>query len=327
MNARVLLLVALLGTACHSLAEDKDAAIVAANKALTEGKFRDAEKQFKKLSKKDATCMPCLVGLGRAQLGLGDLNKAQDTFGEVLKRSQEKNARAAAHRFKAETFLLANDPAKAEPELRSAMTERDSPYFHFVLGVTLMRLERDEQGKEEFARFLNAPVDADAAALARKYIENPERARKPMAPDLAFRGLDGEDWSLERLRGKVVVMDFWATWCGPCRASVGELKELVKKYPSDRLVLISISADDSDKDWRKFIDKNKMNWVHYRDDDNKVLQLFNVHAFPTYMVIDGNGLIRKRLTGGDPQRSLSARIKDVLKDLPELKEEATSAAR
>jgi thiol-disulfide isomerase/thioredoxin len=227
--------------------------------------------------------------------------------------------------LKAEIYILVKDPAKAEVELRSAITEEDAPILHFLLGTSLMRLNRDDQGKEELNKVVESNADPQLAANARKYIDNPDRARKAYAPDLSFRALDGEEWSLERLKGKVVVMDFWATWCPPCRASVGELKELVKRYPADRMVLISISADDDDKQWREYVSSHKMNWVHYRDHDKSVLKTFGVRAFPTYMIIDGNGVIRKQLSGENPQLSLAARIKDVLKDMPELKDVTVSA--
>jgi thiol-disulfide isomerase/thioredoxin len=326
MKARVLLLMALLAIAGHSFAEDNSAALTTANKALSDNNFHEAEKQFRKLSKANADCIACLLGLGKAEAAIGEFEKAYAAFDEVLKRTQDKHARMSARRLKAEAYISAKNPSKAELELRSAITEEDLPDLHFLLGATLMRLNRDDQGKEELNKFVAATDDSKLAGIARKYIDNPDRVRKPYAPDLSFRALDGEEWSLERLKGKVVVMDFWATWCPPCRASVGELKELVKRYPQDRLVLISISADDDDKTWRDYVSNHKMNWVHYRDQDKSVLKTFGVRGFPTYMIIDGNGLIRKQLSGENPQLSLAGRIKDVLKDMPELKD-ATGSAR
>lgn len=325
MQLKRLLFVGVVSVASLSFADDRDSALLAANKALSVNNFREAERQFKKLSKADPSCITCLLGLGRAEAGVGEIEKAHAAFDEVLKRTQDKHERMSAHRLKAEIYILTKDPAKAETELRSAIAEEDAPILHFLLGTSLMRLNRDDQGKTELNKVVESNADPQLAASARKYIDNPDRARNPYAPDLTFRALDGEEWSLERLKGKVVVLDFWATWCPPCRASVGELKELVKRYPADRMVLISISADDDDKEWREYISSHKMNWVHYRDHDKSVLKRFGIRGFPTYMVIDGNGLIRKQLSGENPQLSLAGRIKDVLKDMPELKDATVSA--
>jgi thioredoxin-like negative regulator of GroEL len=325
MKVRAVPFVFLLGIASLTFAYDKDAGVGAADQAFAQGRYSDAFGQFKRLSRKDPACWLCYIGMGRSQLGMGDAAKAHSIFDDLLKRSEDKGARAMAHRFKAEAYLITKDTAHAESELRAAIAEQDSAHLHFLLGLTLMKMERDDQGKAEIQRFLAAPNVAELVPVARKYLENPDRARQSYAPDLTFRALDGEEWSLERLHGRVVVMDFWATWCPPCRASVGELKDLVKKYPADRLVLISISADDDDKEWREYVASHKMNWVHYRDRDKSVLKAFGVQAFPTYMIIDGNGVIRKQLSGANPQMSLAGRIKDVLKEMPEL--QATASAR
>jgi thiol-disulfide isomerase/thioredoxin len=116
-------------------------------------------------------------------------------------------------------------------------------------------------------------------------------------------------------------MDFWATWCPPCRASVPELKELTKKYPVEKLVLISVSADKDEGAWREFVAKKKMDWAQYRDGDDKVLKSFGIHSFPTYLVIDGDGIIRQRLTGLNPQQTVVHRLKDTLAQMPQLEGE------
>jgi hypothetical protein len=70
---------------------------------------------------------------------------------------------------------------------------------------------------------------------------------------------------------------------------VPEIKDLTKKYPSDKLVVLSVSADKDDAQWREFVQKKKMDWLQYRDDDGHVLRAMGVHAFPTYVVIDTEG--------------------------------------
>jgi len=120
---------------------------------------------------------------------------------------------------------------------------------------------------------------------------------------------------LNGLAGKFVVLDFWATWCPPCRASVGELKELTRKYPRDRVVLISVSADKEEDKWRDFVAKKEMDWHQYRDPAGTIQRTYGIHAFPTYIVIDTEGIIRQRIVGENPQQSIVARLKSTLATL------------
>jgi thiol-disulfide isomerase/thioredoxin len=126
------------------------------------------------------------------------------------------------------------------------------------------------------------------------------------------RTLDGQDISLSQFAGKIVVMDFWATWCPPCRESVPELQALTRKYSRDKLVLISFSADNEEQPWRDFIAKKNMDWPQYWDRDGRIRREFSVNAFPTYLVIDPDGFIHQRIVGLNPQQSVVARLKDAV---------------
>ncbi len=148
---------------------------------------------------------------------------------------------------------------------------------------------------------------------ARKLLANPRRAGDELAPNFQVQTLQGESVSLSDLNGKLVVLDFWATWCPPCVASVPELKELTKKYPSDQLVLISMSADTNGEQWRDFIAKRGMDWRQYWDRDGRVRKAFGVDAFPTYLVIDQQGFIRERIVGLNPQETVVSRLRDALR--------------
>jgi hypothetical protein len=97
--------------------------------------------------------------------------------------------------------------------------------------------------------------------------------------------------------------------------AVPEIKELTKKYPSDKVVVLSVSADDDDAKWRELIEKKNMDWLQYRDADNHVLDLMDVHAFPTDIVIDTEGIIQEWIEGENPQQSIVGRLKDKLQKM------------
>jgi len=148
--------------------------------------------------------------------------------------------------------------------------------------------------------------------MARKLAENPRRARENFAPDFAFTSQQGEYIELEDLKGKVVMLDFWGTWCPPCVESVPELRNLQKRYSKEpSFVLIGISSDSDDATWREFTEKNRMTWPQYRDKDRKILNAFNIRAFPTYIIIDHEGIIRYQSVGFSWMRS--ANLDDAIK--------------
>lgn len=129
--------------------------------------------------------------------------------------------------------------------------------------------------------------------MARKLVENPRRARENFAPDFSFTSSEGEHITLDDLRGKVVLLDFWGTWCPPCVESVPELRDLYKRYSKDGVfMLLGISSDSDEAEWKEFTAKNKMVWPQYRDKDRRIHRSFGIRAFPTYVLIDHEGIVR-----------------------------------
>ncbi len=135
-------------------------------------------------------------------------------------------------------------------------------------------------------------------------IENPRRARESFAPRFSVVTLDRELVDLDSLKGKVVLLDFWGTWCPPCVAAVPILKDLQKRHAKDAFVILSVSSDTDETVVRAFTDKNRIVWPQYWDRDRKVQQAFDVRAFPTYVLIDDEGVVRFRTSGGGLQEPM-----------------------
>jgi thiol-disulfide isomerase/thioredoxin len=129
-------------------------------------------------------------------------------------------------------------------------------------------------------------------------IENPRRAREAFAPNFSVVTLEREFVDLGSLKGKVVLLDFWGTWCPPCVAAVPTLKDLQKRHAKDPFVLLSVSSDGDEGIVRTFTEKNRLNWPQYWDRDRKVQVAFDVRAYPTYVLIDDEGIVQFRTTGG-----------------------------
>jgi thiol-disulfide isomerase/thioredoxin len=113
-------------------------------------------------------------------------------------------------------------------------------------------------------------------------------------PDSACEDLDGKKVKISDYRGKVVVLDIWATWCGPCRAMIPHERELVKNLKDKPFAFISLSADDEKDTLVKFIEKEPMPWVHWWNGGAKggPVSDYKVQFFPTVYVLDEKGVIR-----------------------------------
>lgn len=108
---------------------------------------------------------------------------------------------------------------------------------------------------------------------------------------------------------KYILIDFWASWCGPCRKEIPNLKTAYTEYSGKGFEILSISIDKDEKAWQKALEQEKMLWPNLHDDD-KVSKSFNVKAIPATYLVDGKGvIIGDNLRGAD----LEAKLKELLK--------------
>ena len=192
---------------------------------------------------------------------------------------------------------------EAEEELRAAVAlEPALPGARYDLGVILLRQERDSEGLAEMNAVLAMPAtDSSMAIEAQRMIVNPIRARTPFVPKFSFTTREKQVVSNASLRGQVTLIDFWGTWCPPCRASVPLLKNVQKKYAGKSFQLVSVSSDDDEEAWEKFIVAQRMDWSEYLDSSGDVQKIFSVDSYPTYIVVDKDGVVRYRQSGLDQE--------------------------
>ena len=113
-----------------------------------------------------------------------------------------------------------------------------------------------------------------------------------IAPDFTLRGMDGKNLRLHEQRGQVVLVNFWATWCGPCRQEMPHLNRLYEKYRASGFVLLGVNVDD---DARKAVDLAAKLGVKFPvlfDTDKQVTRAYDMSAMPSTVVIDRDGRVR-----------------------------------
>jgi thiol-disulfide isomerase/thioredoxin/Tfp pilus assembly protein PilF len=324
------LLLAIWGFASHpqSTAQAKSdptlqQRLQAGREALGSRQWTRAITYFQQASREADSCTECYLGLAAAYSGNGQLQDAIDSCDHALRIANDDDSKAAAHTIKGKALveLAAKDREllpQSEAEFRAAaQIESSNPLFHLWLGTVLLRESKSDDGIAELKKCLALDPPTPVAERAKLMLADP-RAGEEFAPNFRITTVQGQDLSLKQFAGRIVVLDFWATWCPPCRESVPELRELTRTYDPAKLVLISISADDRDDTWRQFIAENKMDWAQYRDADKKLVTLFTVRAYPTYLVIDGDRVITNRIIGANPQESVVNQLVAILKTMPQL---------
>ncbi len=133
-----------------------------------------------------------------------------------------------------------------------------------------------------------------------------------LAPAFTVRGLDGRNVRLSDFKGKAVVLDFWATWCGPCRASMPHLNEMQGRFSGKGLVVLGLSVDDADPQTvRRFADRLGVKFRMAMADD-RVLDLYGpIRSIPTTFFINRRGEITRRVVGYIDRETLEGYVREL----------------
>jgi tetratricopeptide (TPR) repeat protein len=299
---------------------------------LRQHRYEDALKTFKHANElRNRTCAECFFNMAQAYEGLSAYKSAIDSCDKAIElASADKELSVSVYNLKGMALIESaehKDQKKlqdAESTLRKGIAiDARAAILHYNLGLALMQLNRDAEGVAEMKKYVELNPNSEYAADARKMIENPRRSREAYAPDFSFTSAEGEYISTDELRGKVVLLDFWGTWCPPCRESLPSLKDLNKRYSKEKaFMMISVSVRDEEAVWRDFTTKNQMVWPQAFDRGGKIQRLFQVDRFPTYILIDHEGIMRLRVSGFSFEReatlsdAIHKAIKVVAKSAP-----------
>ncbi len=263
---------------------------------------------FKKAAKQDSHCIACDEQIINLVLEMGDYKAAISAGQNILMLVHNPKDVAAAHYLFATALLRAGSAKhkddllnQAQQEYKAAI-EADPTLQPAIFGeaMVLAWLNQDEAARARFTDYMKV---ANSASIeykrAQRYSDRPELVRARLAPAFTVKTIDGKVVSLDDLAGKVVLIDFWATWCGPCREALPHVKEIAHKFAGQPLVVMSISLDTDDAKWRDFVTKNEMTWVLTRDSgfEGKVATTFGVHAIPATFTIDVDGVLQDQHVG------------------------------
>ena len=289
--------------------------------------YDDAVKAFKKTLGREKPTARGYLGLAQAYDGLNAYKSVLESCDRAIECATAASEKAVAHNTKGVAlFSRASEKRPPSPDdLQAAAQEFRTtlnldPGFQMArynLGMVMLKAGDDAAGSEQLRGYLAEAPNGAAAKDADRMIANPRRAREDFAPDFSVVTLDGEHIDLESLHGNVVVIDFWASWCAPCRETVGYLRGIQKKYAAQPVVLLSVSIDTDAAAWHAAIADQKMAWRHSLDGSGRIAKLFGVRPIPTTVVIDGEGIVRERIVGfsGSYGFTLETAVRNGLKRL------------
>ncbi|HTZ82512.1 MAG TPA: redoxin domain-containing protein [Candidatus Acidoferrales bacterium] len=277
---------------------------------------------FKKADKQDGGhCLACQKKIVQYATQFGDWKAAEAAAQEMVTEAQSQPDLALAHyefgmlllnegldRRKDEFFNRSHD------EFGKALAVAPKfPAALFEDGRALAHLKQDDAAKTRFQQFVEMKKeDSPERQRAQLFITEPDLARALMAPPFSITTLDGQHVSLDDLQGKVVLIDFWATWCGPCREALPHMREIAKKFAGQPLVVVSISLDTDETKWKEFVAKNEMTWLQYCDHGftGSIAQSFGVKAIPHTFTIDADGILQDEHIG---DASIEGKLKKLIK--------------
>lgn len=197
--------------------------------------------------------------------------------------------------------------------INMAMSQKKGfiPYFMVAFGAL------ESPGYELFKHAVSCAKAADPMSkytqdIEGKFVNEATTMIGGVAPEIKLNGPDGKPVSLNSLRGKVVLIDFWASWCGPCRRENPNVVKMYQKYKDQGFEIFGVSLDNDVNRWKAAIQSDGLSWYHGSDLmgwKSKPAQMYQVHSIPATFLLDKEGkIIAKGLRGPE----LEAAVADAL---------------
>ncbi len=270
-------------------------------------RFDEAVRAFRKALDQEPESTLGYYGLAKAYEGLGAFKNVIETCEKAITCAKEPRAQAYMLNMKG-VALSSRANRKQPPDKQDLVLAEQAyraaldlnPALHLTrynLGIMHVKAGEDAEGVELLRAYVAAAPKGPYVSNAKLYIDNPRRARENYAPDFSVVTSEGEMLDLAGLKGKVVVLDFWASWCAPCKETIPTLRRTAQRHANAPFVLISISTHRDAGAWRSAVAVDKMIWPQHLDSSGTLARLFKVTALPTTVILDGEGIIRIRLEG------------------------------
>jgi len=264
--------------------------------------------------------------MARTQLAAGDLEKASTAAKELLAVDLDKTSWAyssavfAGHTVLGGVALAHGDAAEASRRLLLAGRVPANPSYN-TNGPSDWRLAQDllnagdrdtvaeylgllrnswKSGTARLNTWISTIRSGGTVTLAPGVDFPKDRYTGRAAPEFRLKNLQGADVTLADYKGKVVLLDFWATWCGPCRQEMPEFEKIHRGDAGPDVVVLALDVDEAQEIVVEYLAKEKFTFPILLGKGTGVVERYGVHAYPTTFAIDKQGLVADVIVGGGP---------------------------
>lgn len=247
---------------------------------------------------------------------MAEFNKRKQASIAAFRKAQQENDAAAATQVQSDNLNLMGEETKYKKEF---LAKHDKTLFSIMLVAEMIgREEMTSADAKAYISDLSSELEAsDVTQELKAKLETMGKAEiGTKAPEFSAPSPDGKNLALSETLGKYTIIDFWASWCRPCRVENPNVVKVYKKYHDKGLNIISVSLDKADqKDkWLQAIIDDEMDWFHVSNLqfwNDPIAQQYNVRSIPATFLLDENGvIIDKNLRGA----ALEAKIATLLGD-------------
>jgi thioredoxin-like negative regulator of GroEL len=295
----VIVLQAALPRAVYGQNSEFDRELAAAKEAVERNESAEAISHFGKANElRQGKCSECYVWLARIEMAAGQTDQALAHIEQALATATSDVERSRAQLYDGVALARQNNLLRAEAAFRGAVAVDPACLeCRFNLGFVLLKESKDAEGVQVLKTVASSFSGTPRGRELQRFIDDPSRVRKDFAPEFSATLSSGEPINLDTLKGKVVLLDFWGTWCKPCLASLPLLKDLAANVDPRKVAIVSIDEDEPKETWERFVQSKGMNWAQVYDGDRALSRAFSVDGFPRYVVLSKDGIILAQFKG------------------------------
>ncbi len=303
---------AVLLCSAQAPAPDFEREFTAGKQAVEQSQLGEATSHFTSANHlRQDKCSECYVWLARIDMAQGKLEQALTETDNAFSSAATAPERASAQLYRGLVLSREGDLVQAEAAFKAASAANPQCVeCRFDLGFVLLKESKDAEGVEVLKTIAPAFSGTPRGREIERFIADPSRIRKKFAPEFSARLRNGEELTLDTLKGKVVLLDFWGTWCSACRVSLPLLKDLAAMTDPAKVAIISIDEGDPQPMWDRFVEEHGMTWSQVYDADRALYRAFGVDAFPRYFILSKDGIILGEFKGWN--QSGNATIADAI---------------